>query len=141
MPTTSEEVSGFLGCLALLAVASLLIVVFVMPRRNAPEKDLRATRAARNTMSEYFNQQFPDAEIRVEQRAGSNLEVWIAQRSLDSLIYPDRKAFLDMAGKNWCNAVSIWTMPTLTIRDTGNGKKLAIYHCLFSYSAMSPGSN
>ena len=50
--------------------------------------------------------------------------------------YLNRKALLEIVGKNWCDSFGGWKCPTIIVRDDKGGKQLASYHCLFSYATI-----
>jgi hypothetical protein len=93
---------------------------------------------ARTALNSGFAAQFDTFDIRVVQLGGFNVEVWIPRRNFDSVNYLDRKAFVETSGGAWCSSADGWTSPTLTVRDAGTAKALAVFHCTFRYSDMNP---
>jgi hypothetical protein len=137
-----KDKSQAFGCLGMMTVAWLLFVVLLVPRSKPEDKDLAGSSGARDLVYKQFSERLTDADIRIEQRDGLNLEVWLSRSSFESLPYLGRKEFLDSVGKDWCDQPSRWSvtnfLPSITVRDAQNGKNLAVHHCLFSRSDLDP---
>jgi len=131
--------SDTLGCSAWLVLLALMgwgAVVTYSPHTKADTEALDKAATARGAVAYQFALTIPQADIRLEQLGGFNLEVWITQHDFDSMPYPDRKGFVERVGKAWCGPVEQMLLPSLAIRDVHNGKELASYSCVFSYASL-----
>jgi hypothetical protein len=134
----AEEAAGCLGCLGILLVAFFVGAALILPHTSADGADLARMQKYRSDIVARFSVRFDSPNVRVEQLGGFNVEVWIPRHEFDSINYLDRKAFLEQTGAQWCDKVDGWSSPTVTVRDAGTGKNLAVFHCVFRYSDLNP---
>lgn len=80
------------------------------------------------------------ANFRLEQHKGFNLDIWVYQRDLEAIPYPDRKPFIESIGITWCDAPGLkdqhTLLPSIAVRDMRSGKELASYSCLLSSAEL-----
>lgn len=128
-----------LGCggwLLVLALVGWGGVVLYSPHMKADTEDLAKASPAREATASQFAVTMPQADVRLEQLGGFNLEIWISQHDFDSVAYPDRKGFVETVGKTWCGPAPYTLMPSVAIRDVRSGKEVAAYSCVFSYASL-----
>jgi hypothetical protein len=134
----SVNVKAAFGCLAIAVVLFSVGAAFVTPHFDADPRDLSITEKDRAEISSLFAVNFTTSNIKVQQFGGFNLEIRMPRREFEDVNFADRKSFMEKTGGDWCEEVETWASPTLTVRDIGDGRNLAIYHCRFGYADMNP---
>jgi hypothetical protein len=112
----------------------------ISPYTNADGTDLARMEKTRSDLATSFSLEFGASDVRIEQQGGFNVQVWIPRRAFESVDYLDRKAFMEASGNQWCNNADGASSPTLTVKDAGDAKSLAIFHCTFRYATMNPNN-
>lgn len=122
----------------LLLAGIWLIATLYLPYADASPQDLSMALNARANLSSSVMAQVPTAQIRLEQKGGFNLTVWMSD--FESVLYPDRKQFLQTVGQLWCEDKDIGGglvfLPSVEVRDIKDGKKLASYSCALSSASV-----
>jgi hypothetical protein len=116
--------------------------VFYSPYTEPNPLEVLSCTNARNSVGLFVEAGLPsNAEVRVEQRGGFNLEVWVNKRDWESIPYPDRKGFTADAGKRWCEHPDIREkhvfLPSVKVRDLKNGADFASYSCLLASASIN----
>lgn len=71
-------------------------------------------------------------------RANENVEVYIAKRDFESVVFPERKEFVAAIGRVWCRGVKeTHFMPSVIIRDIRAGEKLGNYSCTLQKATLN----
>jgi ethanolamine ammonia-lyase large subunit len=125
------------GCLVILALIGWGVGVFYSTHKEADLEDDQKATEARAMIQSQFALRLPEStDIRLHQKGGFNLDVFIERRAFESVPYPDRAGFIETAGKAWCDHVEQAMLPSLTVRDIRTGQNLASYNCVLSHVSI-----
>lgn len=78
-------------------------------------------------------------DLRIEPRGGRNLVIYVRKSDFETVLYPDRKAFVKAIGKSWCDNTgenSHWLLPSVYIGDIRTGDEFASYSCVFAVASL-----
>jgi hypothetical protein len=120
----------------LATFGAILVIGWVLLNNGDPSPDaVEFTKKQRASIGMKLSKEFPGADIRTNMVGDRNLEVWMPRGTLDNLAFKDREQFVTSTGMMWCQDdwQSNLLFSTLDMRDLKSGKKLATYHCTFSY--------
>jgi hypothetical protein len=131
-----------LALLVWLVPLAWVFEVFYSPHTEATAEEVRTCTDARNFVALFVEAGLPvGAQVRVEQRGGFNLNVWLNKRDLETIPYPDRKGFVEDAGKHWCEHPDIREkhvfLPSVKVRDLRDGADLASYSCTLASASIN----
>lgn len=72
--------------------------------------------------------------LRIDAREGGNVVIYLRQKDLELIPYPDRAAFFRAVGKAWCDNLPEGQLflPSVYIEDIRTGAEWAKYNCLLN---------
>jgi hypothetical protein len=118
-----------------------LFAVYYLPHRPPSAQEFANAANARTVVEVLFSIRLPESSpVRLEQHGGYNLDIWLQRADLETIPYPDRRAFVESVGKTWCGdnrlRGQLGALPSLRIRDLRSGDELGSFGCFWSSTSI-----
>jgi hypothetical protein len=120
------------------ARSSDIVIDINEAEKNERLKEEAEETAVRGMLLELF-QPYARHDLRLDRRPHGDLHIYLNKTDFQSIPFPDRKGFIEGAGKLWCGIkanAKEW-LPSLKIYDIRTGETLGGYSCTFSWTYMS----